>query len=215
MVLLFHVGATIFLLLFIWKFPFGPLLAVASDKGKMPLKGENSVISLDDLVAEKIGAEGTSKFAEVDHPVNLISVSVQGNALCLPFLVFLLPTLTYDFDFVDVHDDSTPGTSAAVPITIPDSVTPATRLRTVRLKNPSKALLPPFSYIIPTDDEVLLYKKVIIHTKDEERSKIRKYEFLLLIFLCPFPCFFYIISIICYVGNLCSVGWVILVVLGG
>ena len=88
-VLTFHVGATIFLLLFIWKFPFGPLLAVASDKGKMPIKGENSVISLDDLVAEKIGPECTSKFAEVDHPVNLTSASVQGNALCLPFLVFL------------------------------------------------------------------------------------------------------------------------------
>ena len=65
------------------------LLAVASDKGKMPLKVENSVISLDDLVAEKIGAEGTLRSREDDHRRTQNNASVQGNQPLLNFVTFL------------------------------------------------------------------------------------------------------------------------------
>ena len=80
--------------------------------------------------------------------------------------------------FVDDYDYSTPGTSAAAPIIIPGSVTPRTQLRTVRVIQPSKALLPPFVYIIPAEEEIKLYNKVIKHTKEEPKSKIKEYVFL-------------------------------------
>ena len=54
-----------FLRIFIWMFPFLSYSyvfvvnnkAVAAEKGKRPLIPKNSVISLDDLLAEKIGVE--------------------------------------------------------------------------------------------------------------------------------------------------------------
>ena len=105
--------------------------------------------------------------------------------MCSNFFLTFYLSPSYASVFVGLNDYSTSGISAAVPINIPDSVTPLTRLRTVRLKIPSKALLPPYSYIIPTTDELAVYKKLIIHTKDEERSRIRKYDFLTLIYSCP------------------------------
>jgi hypothetical protein len=92
--------------------------------------------------------------------------------------------------FVDVHDYSTPGISTAVPILVPDSVTPRTQLQTVRLIQPSKSLLPPFSYTTTTDEEDALYKKVIIHAKGEKKSRIKEYDLLLHISL---PVHFYVL----------------------
>ena len=57
MVLICHVGhAILYLLVFVVNNK-----ASAAEKGKMPLKPANPIISLDDLLAEKIGAEGVSR----------------------------------------------------------------------------------------------------------------------------------------------------------
>ncbi|KAM0881813.1 hypothetical protein ACQ4PT_032705 [Festuca glaucescens] len=52
-------------------------------------------------------------------------------------------------------------------------ITPRTRLRTVRVIQPAKALLSPFSYIVTTKSQDSLYEKVIVHNYDEKKSRIK------------------------------------------
>lgn len=87
---------------------------------------------------------------------------------------------------LDADDYSTPHTSMAAPIIDVVSVTPRTRLRTVRVKHPSKALLPPFLHIPTTAEEDALYQKVVMHTKNQKRSKIKEYVLLFRATCVPF-----------------------------
>ena len=85
-VLLCHVGHAIFF----YHFSFGCFLlsysyvfvvnnkAVAAEKGKRPLIPENPVISLDDLLAEKIGAEAASRFRSTDQLGNQNSRNIRA-----------------------------------------------------------------------------------------------------------------------------------------
>ena len=52
--------------------------AVAAEKGKRPLIPENPVISLDDLLAEKIGAEVASRFRATDQLGNQNSRNIRA-----------------------------------------------------------------------------------------------------------------------------------------
>ena len=52
--------------------------AVAAEKGKRPLIPENPVISLDDLLAEKIGAEAASRFRSTDQLGNQNSRNIRA-----------------------------------------------------------------------------------------------------------------------------------------
>ncbi|KAM0825095.1 hypothetical protein ACQ4PT_069768 [Festuca glaucescens] len=70
----------------------------------------------------------------------------------------------------DMCDLSTPAVAAHV---IQVSSTPKTRLRRGRVIYPSKALLPPFAFITTSQHQDELYEKVIIHTRDELKSKIK------------------------------------------
>lgn len=75
-----------FLRIFIWMFPFLSYSyvfvvnnkAVAAEKGKRPLIPENPVISLDDLLAEKIGAEAASRFRSTDQLGNQNSRNIRA-----------------------------------------------------------------------------------------------------------------------------------------
>jgi hypothetical protein len=72
--------------------------------------------------------------------------------------------------------------STAGPIIGAGSATPRTSIRTVRIRQPSKVLLPPYSFISTIEEEDLLYNKVIVHHMKETRSKIREYGSQLLIY---------------------------------
>ncbi|KAM0903941.1 hypothetical protein ACQ4PT_018337 [Festuca glaucescens] len=73
----------------------------------------------------------------------------------------------------DVHYCSTPAITTAGHNPVSLSITPRTRLRTVRVIQPAKALLSPFSYIVTTKSQDSLYEKVIVHTYDEKKSRIK------------------------------------------
>jgi hypothetical protein len=90
---------------------------------------------------------------------------------------------------VGMHVISTPAPliSTAGPIIGAGSGTPRTSIQNVRIRQPSKVLLHPFSFISTTEEEDLLYSKVIIHHMKETRSKIRGYGSQL------FMCFFLIL----------------------
>jgi hypothetical protein len=88
--------------------------------------------------------------------------------------------------------------STAGPIIGAGSATPHTSLRTVRIMQPSKVLLPPYSFISTTKDEDMLYSKVIIHHMKETRSKIREYGSQLL--MCFFSILFTYITFIIHIG---------------
>jgi hypothetical protein len=94
-----------------------------------------------------------------------------------------------------MHVISTPAlvTCTAKPIIGAGSATPRTSIRTVRIRQPLKVLLPPYSFISTTKDEDLLYSKVIVHHMKETWSKIREYGSQLLIFLILFTWITFII----------------------
>jgi hypothetical protein len=77
---------------------------------------------------------------------------------------------------VGMHVISTldPVTSTARPIIVAHSATPWTYIHTVKIKQPSKVLIPPYSFIDTTKEEDLLYNKVIIHHMKETKSKIKE-----------------------------------------
>jgi len=90
--------------------------------------------------------------------------------MCSGFLFFIAIVLDY----------CTSASSTGGHNFIAESVTPATRLRTVRFIHPSNALKPPFLCTTTTEHEDSIYEKVIVHHKDEVRSRIRRYIILFL-----------------------------------
>ncbi|KAM0875219.1 hypothetical protein ACQ4PT_036911 [Festuca glaucescens] len=76
-------------------------------------------------------------------------------------------------DVSDAHAYSTPAMNKEGNVVLSASITPKTRLRTVRVIQPSKVLLPPFSYIPTSKYQDSLYEKVIVHTFEEKKSKIK------------------------------------------
>ena len=78
--------------------------------------------------------------------------------------------------FVDNFVFLTPAINPPAPIEDPVSCTPISRLRTVRIIQPSKALLPPFSCITSSKHQDSIYEKVIIHHPDSEFSKLKRYS---------------------------------------
>lgn len=191
-----HVGAAIFCHFFIWIFfLLLAFLVVSCDKGKMSLKDENGVISLDDLLDDKIAGQGCHGLAEVRqgciqksdvHKGNPISMhpSFLFSALLslIEFCCHKMCTVLFFGLHIGIPDYLTPAMIPTPPTKLDDSVTPKTRLRTVRLIHPSKALLPPFSYITTSKNEESLYQKVIIHTRDQVKSRIKEYIFFLIHF---------------------------------
>jgi hypothetical protein len=99
-----------------------------------------------------------------------------------------------------MHVISTPAPviSTAGPIIGAVSAIPRTNIRTVRIRQPSKVLLPPYSFISTTEEDDLLYNKVIIHHMKETRSKIREYGSQLL--MCFFLILFTWITFIIHTG---------------
>ena len=88
---------------------------------------------------------------------------------------------------------SAPAIPEAVPSKDPVSITPRTRLRTVRVIQPSRALLPPYSSITSSELQDSISEKVIIHTKASKTSKINGYKFpqilVVLLFLFKLTCY--------------------------
>jgi hypothetical protein len=70
---------------------------------------------------------------------------------------------------------ATPAIPAPHPVISIGSNTPLTKLRMERLVMPSKYLLPPYSRIISTQDQDLLYDQVIKHHMKSKESKIKEY----------------------------------------
>ncbi|KAM0861889.1 hypothetical protein ACQ4PT_045604 [Festuca glaucescens] len=130
--------------------PHGLIVLPIAVFGKMPVKDESDVISLDDLVTTKIGAHGYDILQKSRHYIQK------------------------KIDFVtDAHAYSTPAMNKEGNVVLSANITPKTRLRTVRVIQPSKVLLPPFSYIPTSKYQDSLYEKVIVHTFEEEKSKIK------------------------------------------
>ncbi|KAM0921420.1 hypothetical protein ACQ4PT_006870 [Festuca glaucescens] len=125
-------------------------VAPSVDTGKMPVKDESDVILLDDLVTANIGAHGYDILQKSRHYIQK------------------------KIDFVtDAHAYSTPAMNKEGNVILSASITPKTRLHTVRVIQPSKVLLPPFSYIPTSKYQDSLDEKVIVHTFEEEKSKIK------------------------------------------
>ena len=173
---------------FIWILFVAENEAVDCDKGNFPVKDKSVLISIDDLVADKIGGQST----DVTRRSNTEGHVVEGNGILFSFISYIFyhyfrpifhqvmscsfPPL---FSFsVDGFTYSTPAIIAPAPTKKIGSSTPRTRLRRVRVIQPSKSLLPPFSCITSSKKEDSIYQKVIIHTRNEEKSKIKEYSFL-------------------------------------
>ncbi|KAM0903940.1 hypothetical protein ACQ4PT_018337 [Festuca glaucescens] len=108
----------------------------------------------------------TSLFPDIDPPMwNFTSQSPVSEPAVAPS-----PDVPSD---VYVHYCSTPAITTAGHNPVSLSITPRTRLRTVRVIQPAKALLSPFSYIVTTKSQDSLYEKVIVHTYDEKKSRIK------------------------------------------
>ena len=172
----FHVGVAIFsfVLFFCLDIFVAQNVEVKFDKGKLPVKVEQVAISLDDLVAEKTGARsfGISNKTGCDD--------LEGNKTGSIFYVFLFLIhimFSVSLAFPEGIIYSTPAIPVAAPIKNSASSTPRTRLRMVRVKQPSKHLLHPFKCITSSKHQDSIYQKVIIHTKEEKRSRINKYNF--------------------------------------
>ena len=73
--------------------------------------------------------------------------------------------------------NATPHVDAPISSVKSGSSTPKTRLRRERVIQPSKFLLPPFAGIASTEKQRVLYEKVIVHTNDNELSKLKGYVF--------------------------------------
>ncbi|KAM0906696.1 hypothetical protein ACQ4PT_016611 [Festuca glaucescens] len=117
------------------------------DEPKLNSKDQSRVISLDDLLLEKGEFQGVQSNNESKSCSNTSTAAVH-----------------------DMCDLSTPDVVAHV---IQVSSTPKTRLHRGRVIYPSKALLPPYAFITTSQHEDELYEKVIIHTRNELKSKIK------------------------------------------
>jgi hypothetical protein len=166
--------------------------AFGSDKG------------LDDLLVDKLGVVVARNYSfDVENCKHVVN-DVKGNYLfvlfcCIDFPLFFACFIIFLCD-VGMHVISTPAPviSTAEPIIGAGSATPRTSLRTVRIRHPLKVLLPPYSFISTTEDEDMLYNKVIIHHIKETRSKIREYGSQLL--MCFFSILFTWIPFIIHTG---------------
>jgi hypothetical protein len=69
----------------------------------------------------------------------------------------------------------TPTIPAPPPVLSIGSNTPFTKLRMERLVMPSKYLLPPYSWIVSTQEQDLLYEQLIKHHMSSKESKIKEY----------------------------------------
>ena len=162
-VVLFHVGQPFFFSFFIWILFVAGNEAVDCDKGNFPVKDKSVLISIDDLVADKIGGQST----DVTRRSNTEGHVVEGNGILFSFISYIFyhyfrpifhqvmscsfPPL---FSFsVDGFTYSTPPIIAPAPTKKIGSSTPRTRLRRVRVIQPSKSLLPPFSCITSSKKE--------------------------------------------------------------
>lgn len=165
-------------------------LHVFAEKGMLPSYDQSGVISLDDLLLEKIGRQGVERNEKYKAYCNNIPAPQHGNPLQLDllllvcaFVLLLCACLYYLFSsrgtalfiffypfFADMGDFSTP--AVAPPVIQVSSSTPRTRLRRGRVIYPSKFLLPPFTSVISSQHQNELYQKVIIHTRAEPKSKI-------------------------------------------
>ena len=113
---------------------------------KVPVKHEPGIISLDDLLMEKIG---------VRQP----DTSKETNMYCK--------------DNAGVQIFSTPACHMRNSSTYFLSATPSTGLRRERVIQPSKFLLPPYCSITSSKQQNAVYNKVIIHTSDKNESKLK------------------------------------------
>jgi hypothetical protein len=121
-------------------------------------------------LVDKLGARVACNYSFGFQNCKQVWNDIQGNYLLISFLVVLLYSLLFAcfahlFCNVGMHVISTPApfTNTAGPIIVVGSATPWTCIRTVRIRQPSKVLLPPYSFILTTEEEDMLYNKVIVH----------------------------------------------------
>ena len=165
-------------------------------KGKMSVKYDSGVISLDELLHEKSEVKQTGRprtvvsvSTNIDsesksptpilcymlHVSNVLYVTSYYSFLAVFCIYHVKYACLYVFFSAGMQINATPYVNAPRSSVNAGSSTPKTRLRRKRVIQPSKFLLPPFAGIASTEKQRALYEKVIVHTNDNELSKLKGY----------------------------------------